>query len=271
MGARRIIKQDEKPGLANVFGSRTFRLGVIFLLLIACSMFVLKLNQPGTLPFKTIQIVGQLNWINKNELNDLVVHNLNGGFFSLDVNRLKQSLEDQAWIKLAGIRRIWPDVLQIAITEQQPIAIWNDSSVVNKDGELFTPDPKQVPKQLVRMYGPKGGYLNLIAQYRMLTEMTEGIGLKIDSISINERRALQVELDSGVRLLLGRVRNMDEAGAEMQRFVYAYKASLASKLDRVNLVDLRYTNGLAVRWKAQSQPDQKNQMQSAAGSGAAQG
>ena len=130
MGARRIVnKQNQGLSLTNIFGSRTFKLGVIFLLLIACSMFFMKLDQKGTLPFKTIQIVGQLNWIKKSELNKLVIQNLNGGFFSLDVNRLKQSLEGQAWIKLAGIRRIWPDVLQIAITEQQPVAIWNDTSV----------------------------------------------------------------------------------------------------------------------------------------------
>lgn len=272
MGARRIVvKQDQQLSLTNVIGSRSFKIGMISLMLVTFGLFVAKLNRPDTLPFKTVQIVGQLNWINKNDLNDLVVKNLNGGFFSLDVNNLKKNLEDQAWIESAGIRRIWPDVLQISVEEQQPIAIWNDHSVVNKDGNLFNPDPRNMPDQIIKLYGPKGSYLNLIAQYRSLTDLAESVGLKIGSISLNDRRALQVELQNGVRLLLGRVRNVDESSAEMQRFVYAFKASLASKLDRVTLVDLRYTNGLAVRWKEQSQPDQQNQMQSAAGSGAAQG
>jgi len=272
MGARRIaVKQDKEFGLTNIIGSRPFKVFVVFLMLVACALFVTKLNRPDTLPFKTIQIVGQLNWIDKGNLNDLIVKNLNGGFFSLDVNNLKNNLENQAWIESAGIRRIWPDILQITIEEQQPIAIWNDHSVVNKDGNLFTPDPQKMPQQLVKLYGPKGSYLNLIAQYHALTDLTDSVGLKIGSISLNERRALQVELHNGIRLLLGRVRNVDESSAEMQRFVYAFNATLASKLDRVTLVDLRYTNGLAVRWKAQSQPEQQNQMQSAAGSDAAQG
>jgi len=272
MGARKIVaKSDDKLNLANIAESRGFKLGLMSVVLAFCLMFMMQLKQPDTLPFKKIQIFGELNWMNKDELNALILTNLDGGFFSLNVDRLKQSLEQQAWIKFAAIRRVWPDVLQVTLTEQQPVAVWNDDSVINKEGELFTPDNHEFPPYLVRMYGPQSAFHNLIAQYQTLVEQTDNIGLKIGSIRLNERRAMQLTLSNGIQILLGRVRDTDDSSAEMQRFIYAYKADLAAKIERVNMVDLRYTNGLAVRWKEPSKSDQQKQTQRAVSGEAVQG
>ena len=81
--------------------------------------------------------------------------------------------------------------------------------------------------------------------------MTADLGLRITNINVNDRRAMQLTLSNGVQLFMGRVRDTSESGTEMMRFVRAYKATLAPQIDRVQFVDLRYTNGVAVRWKQQ--------------------
>ena len=148
-----------------------------------------------------------------------------------------------------AIRRVWPDVLQITANEQQPIAIWNGGAVINRQGELFDPLDQQLPKYLVKVSGPEGSHQQLMTHYFAVEKLFDDIGLRVASIDINDRRALQVILTNGVRLLLGRVRNDEESAEEVRRFVKAYQSLLSAKIGKIALVDLRCTNGLAVRWK----------------------
>lgn len=258
MGARKI-KQKE-PGqfsLTGLFGSLSFKLAMLGVVLVSGTVALNQLYKPQTLPFNTIQIYGELAWTDRDQLNQLVLDNIDGGFFSLNIKNLKKNLEDQAWIKSVAIRRVWPDVLQITANEQQPLAIWNGGAVINKQGELFDPLDQELPKYLVKVAGPEGSHQRLMDHYFAIEQPLLDVGLRVASLDINERRALQVILTNGVRLLLGRVRNEEESAEEVRRFVKAYKGMLSPKIGQIALVDLRYTNGLAVRWKSNNTTQQQ--------------
>ena len=109
----------------------------------------------------------------------------------------------------------------------------------------------QFPEEMVQITGPAGMYETLVEHYKALSVMTADLGLRITNINVNDRRAMKLTLSNGVQLFMGRVRDTSESGTEMMRFVRAYKATLAPQIDRVQFVDLRYTNGVAVRWKQQ--------------------
>ena len=113
------------------------------------------------------------------------------------------------------------------------------------------PAMEQLPDEIVHITGPEGMYETLVEHYNVLSVMTADLGLQIANIDVNDRRAMRVTLSNGVQLFLGRVRDTSDSGTEMMRFVRAYKATLAPQIDRVQFVDLRYTNGVAVRWKQQ--------------------
>ena len=251
MGARRIKQQQEKSGLLHVLTPRSMKWVIAVSFLLAAGWFVNALYAPTTLQFKTIQVYGELQWLDRQELNSLVLRDLQGGFFSLDVNGLKQNLEQHAWVKAVSIRRVWPDVLQIMVTEQQPLAVWNQDTIINQAGELFAPADGRFPEGLTEINGPQGMHQVLMKHFSTLSEMLASLGLTIKDIDVNERRAMEVTLNNGVQLLMGRVRDEVESATEMMRFVRAYTATLAPQIDRVQVVDLRYTNGLAVRWKQQ--------------------
>jgi len=253
MGARRNKQPQEKSGAMQLLSPRVLKWlssGVFFL---SAILIVNALYAPTTLPFKTIQVYGDLHWLNREELNSIVLHDLRGGFFSLDVNGLKQNLEQHPWVKSVSIRRVWPDVLQIAVTEQKPLAVWNQDSIISQSGEVFVPAVKQFPAGLTQINGPEGMQQALVKHYNALLDMLAPLGLQIKDINVNQRRAMEVTLGNGVQLLLGRVRDEVDSTTEMMRFVRAYSAALAPKIDRVQVVDLRYTNGIAVRWKQQSE------------------
>jgi cell division protein FtsQ len=253
MGARRLKQKEQGEfSVSEFFGSRQFKLTLLGVFLVSGFLAINRLYQPQTLPFNSIQVFGELAWTDRDQLNQVILDNVDGGFFSLNIKNLKENIEQQAWIKSVAIRRVWPDVLQITANEQQPIAVWNGGAVINRQGELFDPLDQKLPKYLVKVSGPEGSHQQLMTHYFAMEELFRDVGLTVASIDINDRRALQVILTNGVRLLLGRVRNDEESAEEVRRFVAAYKEMLSPKIGQISLVDLRYTNGLAVRWKQQT-------------------
>lgn len=250
MGARKLKqKQPGQFSVSELLATLQFKLVLSSVLLLCIALGVAKLYQPHTLPFKSIQVFGELNWMDREKFNALILQKINGGFFSLDISELKTTLEDQPWIESVAIRRVWPDVLQITANEQQPVAVWNGEQVINDKGQLFAPLNQDLPRYLVKVSGPSGAHHMMMGHYFEIEKLLQGAGLKVASLTVNERRALQIILTDGVRLLLGRVRNVEQSAEEVQRFISAYDKTLSNRFDQVMLVDLRYTNGLAVRWK----------------------
>jgi len=258
MGARKIKqKEPGKFSIAELPGSIYFKSTVAGLLMLSLVLALGKLYQPETLPFKSIQIFGELTWVDKGRLNGIILENIDGGFFSLNISKLKQDLEKLSWIETVSIRRVWPDVLQITAYEQRPIAVWNGNQVVNRFGELFDPLDQVLPQYLVKVSGPDGMHQLLMDHYFAIEKPLQQVGLRVASLGLNDRRSLEVILTNGVRLLLGRVRNSDDCAEEVERFANAYKSTLSSRFEEVALIDLRYTNGLAVRWKQHTDTQQQ--------------
>ena len=252
MGARRI-DNNSRTGAAvrRAFSMDVLQRGFIACLLLMVCAGIVKMYQPGTLPFSKIQMFGDMQWLNKDRLNQAVLDSIDGGFFSLNVNQLKQRVEALPWIKSVAVRRVWPNILQINVSEQKPVAVWNDSALINVNGELFQPSGSEFPDHLVRVSGPDGYHRVLLEKYSILKESMEPQGMAIANVAMNSRRAVTIQLHNGVTLLMGRVQNEYGQDNELRRFARVYRESLSPKADHIDLVDLRYTNGFAVRWKNQ--------------------
>ena len=247
---RKHKKTPESTAPSAWLSSHGFFIAIALSLLLASVFGWYRITRPDALPFTKIQIVGELNRVDKNELNQMVLSSLNGGFFSLDVQGLRQRVASLPWIEDAAVRRIWPDVLQVDIDEQQPVAIWNGDFLINGHGDLFRAATDSEGLEIpVRLDGPEGMHLSLLSYYQSLQGQLAQHGLAARRVSVNGRRAMQVWLSNGVQLRLGRVRDELDSSIELNRFLTAYKKLLAPKLDRIDYVDLRYTNGLAVRWR----------------------
>ena len=76
------------------------------------------LRRPTTLPFHHIRFVYPAQHIDEKQINQLAWDTLEGGFFSLRVDKLKAALLHQPWIKTVSIRREWPDTLALSIDEK---------------------------------------------------------------------------------------------------------------------------------------------------------
>ena len=85
-------------------------------------------------------------------------------------------------------------------------------------------------------------------RFNEMNNFLEKIGLKVVQIDVDQRRAWRIRLDNGLRLRLGRRRVLDR----LKRFIAVYPVIVARQAGVIEQVDLRYTNGLAVRWRKEN-------------------
>ena len=205
-------------------------------------------QDPGSLPMRQLQIEGNLRYLSQEELQAQVGPHVQGGFFNVDVAAIQRAAQALDWVDRVSVRRVWPDTLRLHVREQQPLARWGDGALLNHRGERFAAAGRAVRESLPHLQGPAGREAVLLAQYRQLAELLSSAGLQVTRLHQDERRALELTLDSGARMQLGRT----DATARVRRFLRAYPSLVTSREETLQHVDLRYSNGFAVRWTARN-------------------
>lgn len=211
-------------------------------------MGVWLLDKPDTLKIKRVKVEGEFRYLDEKDVYNALGGLTSGGFFNVDVRAVKQAAESLQWIDSASVRRLWPDTLKIEITEQVPLARWGKDRVINVRGELFQPPLKGLSESLPDFTGPAGTEEKIAKQYQLMSGQLAEIGLAIEELRLTDRRAWDLKLTNGLRLILGRPVSEER----LARFVGVYPKVLKEKLEKIESVDLRYTNGFAVRWKESS-------------------
>ena len=67
------------------------------------------------------------------------------------------------------------------------------------------------------------------------------------ALTISPRLAVQLKLDDGMVLELGREQPKAPIGVRLQRFIEVYPEAVAKRAVMPTVVDLRYPNGFAMR------------------------
>jgi cell division protein FtsQ len=254
MGARRNTKKTAivAPRRQAPAGRNRHLLGMLMLLTVlggGSGAGLWLLAQPDTLPIQRVQVEGEFRYLSREVLHAAIGEPASGGFFNVDVRAVKRAAEALAWVDRASVWRVWPNTLQVRIIEQVPLARWGDNGIVNARGEVFR-SPSQgllaeLRETLPQFSGPVQSAELVAARYQLLSAQLAPTGQRVRALHLNARRAWEVRLGSGLRLLLGRTLR----DGQMTRFADVYARLLADKAVQMESVDLRYTNGFAVRWK----------------------
>lgn len=197
-------------------------------------------------PLKTVEIRSPLHLVEEAEIQASVLPFFDKGFFWLDVQAVQACLKQIPWVQTADIRRVWPDRLLVSVQEKTAQAKWGEKGVLSTDGVIFYPEVATIPEKLPQFDGPTSEALVMQQHYFALLEQLGAVGLTIQSLNLSLNGALKIMLDNGISIILGK----NAMNERMARFVLAYQGSLQAQSQRIAYVDLRYTNGFAIGWKA---------------------
>lgn len=200
---------------------------------------------PGLFPLKSVRLDAAPQRVDAQEVLAVARGAVQGNFFTVDIGRLRQSLERLSWVRSVSIRRKFPDRLEVGIEEHQALARWNGTALVNTHGEVFSAQSEQ---PLPAFIGQTGDSFEVAQRYGEFSRQLAAVKLQVTQLVLSPRHAWQLRLSNGMVLELGR----EEMQQRLARFVAVYPYSLATRAGSVRYVDMRYHNGFAVAGMARS-------------------
>lgn len=215
----------------------------------------IRLLDPARFPMRHVHIHGELRNLDQADVRQVVESYLGQNFFALNIDILRAQFATNPWIESVTVRRQWPDTLEVRVRERTAFGYWGQDEMVDVNGKRFRPTVVRQPGPWPRLAGPNGHELNLIRVWREANTTLGKVGLKLVRLVLDQRRAWWMQFDNGVEISLGR----ENFAQRLQRFVDIYPQVLSSQSDRIAIVDLRYTNGFAVRWKTPPAADSETQ------------
>jgi len=172
---------------------------------------------------------------------------VHGGVLAVNLATVRDAVQRLPWVGGASVSRVWPDALSVRVRLRQPVARWGGHSLVDSDGQVFTPSDTTAFMALPELDGPAAEAGTLLADYARVQQAVRPLGLAVSGLSENARGELNVTFGSGLELALG---HKDPFG-RLARFIHIAVPAFGSDFDRVATVDMRYPNGFAVGWKGE--------------------
>jgi cell division protein FtsQ len=116
---------------------------------------------PGLFPLHSMRLSAAPQRVDAAEVLQVVRDEVHGNFFTVDIERLRQSLEKLPWVRNVSIRREFPYRLAVRLEEHQALARWNAhfdpsagsgqallrTGLVNQQGEVFVVESERVMPQ----------------------------------------------------------------------------------------------------------------------------
>lgn len=195
-------------------------------------------------PIKIVHVHG-VKHINQAEIQTLITPLLQQGFFNINIALIRERLAQMPWVAAIFVRRAWPDKIEINLVEKEAKAIWNDTSLLSPMGELFNPPPASYPVDLPRFSGPNAKQMVMLKYFAQMNRLLTPLHAKISSLELSPYYTWKLTLNNGMSLRLGH----KDVLARLQHFVTVYPKIIGEQAEDVEYIDLRYSNGMAVKWK----------------------
>lgn len=167
--------------------------------------------------------------------------------FDVDLGGLRTRVEALPWVGHARVARLWPDGLIVEVQEREPLARWGAAALIDGEGRAFSPPAADLTAAagLPLLSGPDERIADVLSAYQALAAALHDGPFALAGLSLDARGEWTAQTRGGVSLRLGQ----DEPVHQATLLNGAVTRSLASRLDGVAYVDLRYPNGFAVGWR----------------------
>lgn len=199
-----------------------------------------------------------LQHVNELTVKNGVLGKIKGNFFTSDLEQVRNTFEAVPWVRKASVRREWPNQLIVAVEEHEALGTWGeDGSLLSVKGDVFTANLAEADEDhaLPAFDGPPGSAKEVLTRFAELRGWFAPIRLVPESISLSNRYAWTVRLDNGMSVELGREQDKNMLKSRVQRLVSIYPQLVARLQEgRIDTIDMRYPNGLALSSAALSIP-----------------
>ncbi len=226
--------------------------GLVVLALVASCLWWVAQRPYFTL--EVIRVEGEghaaLRHINPLTVRSAVLARIKGNFFTANLDEVRKTFESVPWVHKATVRRSWPNQLIVTIEEHVPLGTWGDDGrLLSVKGDVFVANLAEAEEdaQLLAFNGPDGSEKEVVARLQDLNRWFAPLRLTAEELNLLDRYAWTVRMNNGMTIELGREKTATTLKERADRLVAAYPQLVALLQDRIENIDMRYPNGLALR------------------------
>lgn len=243
-----VSKEPMKRGLRWSIGI----LGLVSVIAVALYLSDAA-SDPTHFPVMNVDVAGTLDYTDRDRLRVLIEQHTQRGFYGMDVDSIRESVETLPWVAQAHVRRIWPARLMVSVEEHEPSARYNDNALISKSMELFVPPQlsKDNPQYsewrrsfagLPRLAGAAGRHEFVLDAYRNYERALLPYGVSVKALYEDERLSQTLELSNDVTVRIG----YESHELRLQRFLDVYERLVLPLNGQPAKFDMRYSNGFAL-------------------------
>lgn len=227
-------------------------LGALVLALVASGAWWISQRPMFTLKMIRVDGVGEmaLRHVNPSTVRSTAVPRIKGNFFTANLDAVRGAFEAVPWVRKATVRREWPDKLIVTVEEHEALGTWGDEGkLVSVKGDVFTANLAEAEEDgdLPEFSGPDGSEKEVVARYSDLVDWFKAISVAPDAVQLSGRYSWTVRLNNGMTVELGREQTKMALKDRVDRLISIYPQLIARLQDRIESVDMRYPNGLALK------------------------
>lgn len=208
---------------------------------------------PDGWQMRWVQVDGNFRRVSAEQVRAAVATQARGGFFQVDPEAVREAAERLPWVARAMVRKTWPDTVRVRVLEHEPMARWGTNALINTEGERFRVPEGGAIQGLPVLDGPDGSVSDVVTRFMDLRRMLEGTGLDVRRLSLDARGDWRTTLSYDIRVALG----SESVEQRLRRFAGVYREHFAARARELEHVDLRYTNGFAVKWREDESDSQE--------------
>ena len=243
------------PPDVRLMNGTAVALAAIAAILVA-AMAVMWLARQPFFAIRSISVDGDVARNSVSTIRANAAPKLAGNFVTMDLRAVRRAFESVPWVRLAVVRRVWPNRLRVQLEEHRPVAIWGSESgaekLVNSFGEVFEANVGDVEDDnLPTLAGPEGSSAHVLAMLARVEAGLAPLGGRVEALALSGRGSWQATLDTGAVVELGRGSD-DDVLARAARFVTTVDQVTSRYHRPLEYADLRHSDGYAVRLKGVS-------------------
>ena len=229
-------------------------LAVILMLVLFVVFLIDRALRPGYFTIERIRVEDNLHRVDPLSVERKAWQGVNGNYFSVDLTAIEEQLKEIAGIYQVSVRRVWPDTLHVSVTESGALAKWTELRADGSYGieRFINLPPDQISRQVPALVGPAERRGTVLDVYHEADRMLRPLGLETVAVNLTavgdwrlQVQSSYVDEESGFALVVGR----HDPVQKVIDFAEVFDIALRGQLALIEVVDLRYPSGLAVRWR----------------------
>jgi len=252
MAKKRAFANQEREFQAQ----RAGKIGRALLLLVATvfsfAAIVLlaadHLYRPDTFVISQLKIQGKFRHLDPVTIEAALLDENLGNFFSIDLAAIKVKIENLPWVQSVDVRRRWPNTLELNLIEHRPVMRWGSDQWVSSAGEVLDISNDLPIQNTITLKGAEQDAKTMLLAAVAWKRLLNDDGLELRAVALSGSRAWTLHLyypdhDAEFELLLGH----KDIESRLARFQHLFSKQFSLADRRLQRVDARYPDGLAVR------------------------